>query len=208
MDDQTSRRKQQWGRTSSIAPPPQNGPKRFAFRIRRRGLTFRGSPSLLISDRLGVWSVTHGRYIRKTRRHRYFELREDIDPLYETYKALVRERGMHGWPEFSPVADEVAALVQRLLDMYWDARPEELNAATVQLYCERRRRARAARRAKLAAFVFALAAVVMAVLAFVLVRVLLLGGYGVWANLCMGSAFLAALYLLDTACHAMDPSQV
>ncbi|CAN6356596.1 unnamed protein product [Urochloa humidicola] len=209
MDEQTSRRKELWGRTSLIAPPPQNGPKRFAFRIRRRGLTFRGSPSLLVSDRLGVWSVTHGRYIRKTRRHRYFELREDIDPLYETYKALVRERGMHGWPEFRPVAGEVAALIQRLLDMYWDARPEELNAATVQLYRERRRRAQAAaRRAKLAAFVFALAAVVMAVLAFALVRVLLLGGYGAWANFCMGSAYLAAVYLLDAAWHAIDSSQV
>ncbi|CAL4949593.1 unnamed protein product [Urochloa decumbens] len=193
MDEQTSLRKQQCGRKSSIAPPPENGPKQFTFRIRRRRLTFRGSPSLLVSDHVGVWSVAHGRYIRRTRRHRYLELRQelDTDPFYETYKKLVREHGMHGWPEFRPVAGEAAALRQRLADMYWDAR-------TVKVYRERRRRARAARHAKLAA----LAAVVMAVLAFVLVRVLLLGRYGGWANFCMGSAYLAAVYLVDTAWHA------
>ncbi|CAL5092928.1 unnamed protein product [Urochloa decumbens] len=203
MDEQTSRRKRQWGRTLSIVPSPENGPKRFAFRIRRRRFSFRGSPSLLVSDRLGVWSVGHGRYIRKTRRHRYFELRLDIDPLHKIYKELVRKHGMHGWPEFRPVAGEVAALRQRLFDMFWDVRPEENNVAIVQLYRERRRRARAARRAKLDALV----AVVMAVLAFVLVRVLLLGRYGGWANFCMCSAYLAAVYLLDTVWHAIDPSQ-
>ncbi|CAN6338656.1 unnamed protein product [Urochloa humidicola] len=200
MDPQTSRRKQQWGeRTWSIAPPPENGPKRYAFRIRRRGLTFRGSPSLLVSDRIGVWSVAHGRYIRKTWRHRYSDLRLDIHPFHETCKKLAREHGMLGWPEFRPVAGEVAALRRRLLDMCRDARPEELNARILQAYRERRRRARAARRAKLDA----LAAVVMAVLAFVLLRVMLLGPYGGWANFCMGSAYLAAVYLVDTARHAI-----
>jgi hypothetical protein len=38
--------------------PAKKGPRRLAFRIRRRGFTFEGSPSLLIINPYGVWSVT------------------------------------------------------------------------------------------------------------------------------------------------------
>ena len=43
--------------------------------------TFEGNPSLLISNRYGVWSVTHHRYIRKTRHHRFHDLNKELHPI-------------------------------------------------------------------------------------------------------------------------------
>ena len=81
-DEPTSRTQQQAsGSRELVGPPPEkNGPKRLTFRIRRRGFSFDGSPSLLIRDYLGVWSVAHRRYIRRTRLHRYYELRRTSSP--------------------------------------------------------------------------------------------------------------------------------
>ena len=86
-----------------VAPPPDNGPKRFTFRIRRRGFSFRGSPSLLIGDYLGVWSVTSaGRACTATTSSGGPRPRQQA----KIYKALVRERGMDRWPQFKRVAGE------------------------------------------------------------------------------------------------------
>ncbi|KAL6643904.1 hypothetical protein ACP70R_018670 [Stipagrostis hirtigluma subsp. patula] len=49
---------------------------------------------------------------------------------------------------------------------------------------------------------FAAPVVWMAVLGFVVMRLMLLGWYNDWVNLCMGSAYLVAVYLLDLAWHA------
>ena len=109
---------------------------------------------------------------------------------------------MHRWPQFRRVAGEMVALRHKLIDMYWEARPAEKNARTVLFYQELRR----ARRAKLAARVTASVVLVVAVLGFVLLRVVRLGWYGGWANLCIASAYLVAVYLLDWAWHAYDRS--
>lgn len=57
---------------TSMVTPGHKGPRRLAFRIWGREFTYEGRPSLLISDHNGVWSVTHRRYIRKTRHHRLY----------------------------------------------------------------------------------------------------------------------------------------
>lgn len=43
--------------------PAHKGPRQLTFRIRRREFTSEGNPSLLITDRHGVLSFTHRRYI-------------------------------------------------------------------------------------------------------------------------------------------------
>lgn len=71
----------------SIAPP-HRGPRRLAFRIRGRRFTFEGRPNLLISNRYGVWSVGHRRYVRKTRYHRFRDLKVELDPIRATVREL------------------------------------------------------------------------------------------------------------------------
>ncbi|KAL6623350.1 hypothetical protein ACP70R_033229 [Stipagrostis hirtigluma subsp. patula] len=68
------------GKKSSIMPSC-SGPRRFPFRICRRGFSFDGTPSLLTSNCFGVWSVGHHRYIRKTRYHRYRLLEPQLQPV-------------------------------------------------------------------------------------------------------------------------------
>jgi hypothetical protein len=79
------------GEISTITiTPAYKGPRRLAFRIRRRRFTFEGSPSLLIINRHGVWSVARRRYIRKTSYHRFRDLNKELQPIIKDYKKLVR----------------------------------------------------------------------------------------------------------------------
>ncbi|CAL4918408.1 unnamed protein product [Urochloa decumbens] len=175
---------------SSIAPP-YKGPRRITFRIRRRWFTFEGCPSLLISDRYGVWSVTHRRYIHKTRRLRFHDLKKELDPI----RIQVRKHKMNRWPQYSQ-DEELRSLRRKLADLYWGVMPEQAKARTVRLYRGRReqRRAKELRR-------FAAAVVCFAVAGFVLLRLVLMGCYSVPVSLFLGSGYIFSAYLLDKSWH-------
>ncbi|CAN6287230.1 unnamed protein product [Urochloa humidicola] len=184
-----SQQKSSQAGTRSIVPLDK-GPRRLAFRIRRRCFTFEGSPSLLISDRNGVWSVTHRRYIRKTRCLRFDELKKELDPLrirvYESYK-------MDRWPQFNE-DEELRSLRRKLAGFYWGLMPEEEKARTVRHYRDRRERRR---RSNKEAACFGAAVVCLAVAGFVLLRLMLRGGLSMPENLFVASGFLVLAYLVD-----------
>ncbi|KAL6643697.1 hypothetical protein ACP70R_018463 [Stipagrostis hirtigluma subsp. patula] len=201
----------------SLIMPSCGGPRRFLFRIRRQGFSYDGSQSLVISNRFGLWSVGHRRYIRKTRYHRYCLLKPQLEPVARDYNSMEEKLRMSRWPE----AEELVALRQKLADLYWRVMPEERKASIMRFYRKRRimalrkqRQIAAQRRRtqqRIAAqrhrnrrrlVLFAALVVWMAVLGFVVMRLMLLGCYNDWMNLCMGSAYLVAVYLLDLAWHA------
>ncbi|TVU48857.1 hypothetical protein EJB05_00138, partial [Eragrostis curvula] len=162
--------------------------RRLAFRIRRRRFTFAGAPSLLAVNRSGVWSAGHRRYIRRTRYHLFCALRADIERATRKHAAEVRRHpGMERWPEFE---SEVAPLRRRVADLYLSLWPEDEKARL------------AARRRQWRLVWFSAPATWMAILAFVLLRVVLMGRFSDEVNLCMVLAYFAAAYLLEMAWHA------
>ncbi|KAL6643902.1 hypothetical protein ACP70R_018668 [Stipagrostis hirtigluma subsp. patula] len=194
-----SRQKQQGSKVGkrSLIMPAYGGPRRLLFRIRRRGFSFEGSPSLLISNSLGVWSVGHCRYIYKTRYYRYCVLKKQLDPIRRDYCALEEKLQMSRWPE----AEEAKALRHKLTDLYWSVMPDERKERAVRIYRERRIAARR-RRNRRRLVLFAAPVVCMVVLGFMVLRLMLRGHYSDWANLCISSIYLIAVYLLDLAWHA------
>ncbi|CAN6309826.1 unnamed protein product [Urochloa humidicola] len=157
--------------TRSIAPADK-GPRRLAFRIRRRAFTFEGCPSLLISDRNGVWSVTHQRYIKKTRCLRFHDLKKELDPI----RMQVHKDKMSKWPQYNEDED-LRSLRQKLAGFYWSVMPEKEKARTMRrLYRSRRER----RRSNREVVYFAAAVVCFAVVGFVL----LMGCYSVPERVC------------------------
>ncbi|KAG2536104.1 hypothetical protein PVAP13_9NG157500 [Panicum virgatum] len=171
----------------SIAPP-HKGPRRLAFRIRGRPFTFEGGPSLLIRNRYGVWSVGHRRYVRKTRYHRFHDLKEELDPI----RATVRELGMSRWPRYSQ-DEELRSLRQKLADLYWGVMPEEARARTARQLDRDRRERRRLRKLRC----FAAALVCLAVVGFVLLRLVRMGCCSLRVRLFLGSVYLVSAYLLD-----------
>jgi hypothetical protein len=149
--------------------PAYKGPRRLAFRIRRRGFTFVGSPSLLIIDRYGVWSVTHRRYIRKTSYHRFRDLNKELRPIIKDDKKLVRRVKINQWPRFKQ-DEELRSLRGKLADFYWALMPEEVKARIVLFY---RHRLRQQQQRRLNCF--AAAVVVVALEGFVLLSLVPMG---------------------------------
>ena len=103
---------------------------------------------------------------------------------------------MDRWPQFKRVAGEIGALREKLIDMYWDARSAEMNARTVLFYPPRQARRPRHRlggagggRAWLRAAQGGAAGMVRRV-----------------GRPVMGSAYLVAVYLPDSAWHAYDRS--
>jgi hypothetical protein len=180
---------QQLGKNKRSVVPTCKGPRRLAFRIRRRRFTFDGVPSLLIVDRFGVWSVGHRRYIRLTRYHRYCALKQDIERVRIEHAAVER------WPEY---VREVWPLRRRLDIFYWSLWPEERKREELLLCRQRRRRQRQQWRLVWFAAPFTW----MAMLGFVLLRLLLLGRFSDGTNMCLLLAYLTAAYLLGMAWRA------
>jgi hypothetical protein len=176
--------------------PACKGPRRLAFRIRRRGFTFEGSPSLLISDRYGVWSVTHRRYIRKTRHRRFHDLSKELRPIRDK----VRRDKMNQWPQYKQ-DEELRSLRRKLADLYWSLMPEEAKRTTVLFYRHRRQRQRQ-RQGRLMCFTAAV--VVVALEGFVLLSLVLMGCFSLWVRLFLGLGYLALVFLLDRAAEEYD----
>ncbi|KAL6643687.1 hypothetical protein ACP70R_018453 [Stipagrostis hirtigluma subsp. patula] len=119
--------------------PASKGPRRLAFQLRKRGFRS-GSPSLLITNRLGVWSLARRRYVRTTRRHRYLALRGDARPAARAYAALVGELGMFGWAECGGEREaEIRRWRRKLVDMHWDLAPPDARAGIVERLRRQRR---------------------------------------------------------------------
>lgn len=182
-------------RKRSIVTPPYNGRRQLAFRIRRRGFTFEGGPSLLIIDRDGIWSVAHRRYIRTTRHRRFHGLKAELDPVRAGHEAWVRRFGLDTWPQYAQDED-LRSLRRKLAGFYWGVMPGAEKRRTVRFYRSRRRRRRAA--------CFAAAVVCLAVAGFVLLRLVMMGFCGVRVGLVLGSGYLVAAYLLDRAWHTYE----
>ncbi|KAL6847432.1 hypothetical protein ACP4OV_023285 [Aristida adscensionis] len=169
-----------------LIAPSCGSPRRLLFRLRRRSFTFDGSPSLLISNRFGVWSVAHRRYIRKSRYHRYMELRRLLLPVKTQYAALEKKLHLSQRPE----AAELRAARQKLADLYWSAMPEEKKAGIVRFFYRDQRD----RRRKL--YAFAVLTVLMAVLGLMIMRrILLLPFYLDWVQVVVTSVYFLVLSL-------------
>jgi hypothetical protein len=177
------------GKRSSTITPAYKGPRRLTFRIRRRGFTFEGTPSLLISDRYGVWSVTHRRYIRKTNHHRFLYLKKELDPIIRECKNLVRKVKINQWPEYTQ-DEELRSLRHKLANFYWAIMPKEVKARIVLFYRNRRQR-----RLKC----FTAAVVLVALLGFALLSLVLIGCYNLRVSLFLGLGYLGVVFLIDKA---------
>lgn len=110
---------------ASMVTPAHKGPRRLAFRIRGREFTYEGRPSLLISDHHGVWSVTHRRYIRRTRQHRFYwedmpeEDRACVLRLYRDLRRQLHRRRVTCLAAALLCAAGVSFVLVRLVRMRW-----------------------------------------------------------------------------------------
>uniref|UniRef100_J3NEX4 Uncharacterized protein n=1 Tax=Oryza brachyantha TaxID=4533 RepID=J3NEX4_ORYBR len=66
-------------------------PNKVAFRIRRRGFAVHGGTSMLITNRLGVWSVARRRYVRKTRYGVFNDLNAELPKVRSTTAPPLRQ---------------------------------------------------------------------------------------------------------------------
>ncbi|CAN6244707.1 unnamed protein product [Urochloa humidicola] len=100
-----------------------NVPKQLAFHLQigKRGpFGGRRGTTLLITNRLGVWSLRRRVYVKKTRFHHRFYLLNKIAVPVEKWHAKLQRLGMRSWPEYD---ERVALLRGRLADAYWAAAP-------------------------------------------------------------------------------------
>lgn len=177
------------GKRSNTITPAYKGPRRLAFRIRRRGFTFEGTPSLLISNSYGDWSVTHRRYIRKTNHQRFHDLKKELDPIRRDYRDQVRKVKINQWPQYTQ-DEELRSLRHKLADFYWAIMPKEVKARIVLFYRHRRQR-------RLNCFTAAV--VLVALQGFVLLSLVLMGCYSLRVSLFLGLGYLGVVFLIDKA---------
>jgi hypothetical protein len=110
------------------------GGREFWFPLRERGAGLWGRRSLLIADRYGVYSFTHRRYIRKTRYRRYRALTAELAPVVKAYRSL-QKLGMKKWLKNDDEARrEITHWKHKLMDMYWDAAPDERRESVTEHY--------------------------------------------------------------------------
>jgi hypothetical protein len=109
--------------------PAKKGPRRLGIQNPATRIHLRGKPeptALLIINPCGVWSVTHRRYIRRTRRRCFRDLNKDLHPV----RKKVRRYRMKQWPQYRQ-DEELRSLRCKLANFYWAVMPEEVKARTV-----------------------------------------------------------------------------